>query len=158
MSEKIYRTAIYARLSKDDGDKAESNSITSQKAICEEYITGHSDLELVETFVDDGYSGVSFHRPQFEQMEQAMVKEFQVFHRSRCSLMAADVKAIKKEYPKGCRVRLQRMDDEQAPPAGTEGTVRFVDDMGQIHVAWDNGSSLALLYPVDDFEKVGNEA
>ena len=57
MSERVYRTAIYARLSKDDGDKVESNSIISQKSMCEEYIAKHSDLELVETFVDDGYSG-----------------------------------------------------------------------------------------------------
>lgn len=68
----VYRTAIYARLSKDDGDKAESNSIASQKALCEEYITKHSDLELVETFVDDGYSGVDFERPAFHKMEDAL--------------------------------------------------------------------------------------
>ncbi len=72
MSEKVYRTAIYCRLSKDDGDKAESNSIVSQRAICEAYIAKHDDLELVETFADDGYSGVSFSRPQFERMEQAI--------------------------------------------------------------------------------------
>ena len=68
----VYRTAIYARLSKDDGDKVESNSIASQKALCEEYITKHSDLELVETFVDDGYSGVDFERPAFRRMEEAL--------------------------------------------------------------------------------------
>lgn len=72
MSERVYRTAIYARLSKDDGDKSESNSIVSQKAMCEEYIAKHPDLELVETYVDDGYSGVSFDRPDFRKMEQAI--------------------------------------------------------------------------------------
>lgn len=72
MSTKVYRTAIYARLSKDDGDKVESNSIVSQKALCEEYIKNHKDLELVETFVDDGYSGVNFDRPAFKKMEQAL--------------------------------------------------------------------------------------
>ena len=72
MSERVYRTAIYARLSKDDGDKAESNSIVSQKAMCEEYISKHGDLELVETFVDDGYSGVDFNRPDFRRMEEAV--------------------------------------------------------------------------------------
>lgn len=72
MSEKVYRTAIYARLSKDDGDKAESNSIVSQKAMCEEYISKHGDLELVETFVDDGFSGVDFNRPDFRRMEEAI--------------------------------------------------------------------------------------
>lgn len=72
MSEKVYRTAIYARLSKDDGEKAESNSIVSQKSMCEEYISKHSDLKLVETFADDGYSGVDFNRPDFRRLEEAV--------------------------------------------------------------------------------------
>ena len=61
MPGKVYRTAIYCRLSREDGDKVESNSIASQRAICEDYIARHDDLEIVcEPFVDDGYSGVSF--------------------------------------------------------------------------------------------------
>ena len=72
MQEKKYKTAIYARLSRDDGDASESNSITSQKALCEDFIEKHSDLELVETFTDDGFSGVSFERPGFERLEQAV--------------------------------------------------------------------------------------
>ena len=67
---KVYRTAIYARLSKEDGDKVESNSIGAQKSLCGEYIRNHRELELVETFVDDGYSGVSLERPGFRRMEQ----------------------------------------------------------------------------------------
>ena len=72
MLKSVYRTGIYARLSRDDGDKAESNSIVSQKSICEEYIAQHTELELCDTFVDDGYSGVSFDRPNFRRMEQAI--------------------------------------------------------------------------------------
>ena len=72
MPQKVYRTAIYARLSRDDGDKAESNSIISQKLFCREYIDRHSELELVDTFADDGHSGVSFDRPEFRRMEQAI--------------------------------------------------------------------------------------
>ena len=72
MTKKVYRTAIYARLSRDDGDKAESNSIISQKLFCREYIEQHSELELVDTFADDGQSGVSFDRPEFRRMEQAI--------------------------------------------------------------------------------------
>ncbi len=49
-------------------------------------------------------------------------------------------------FAQGTRIRLVRMDDFQAPPAGTEDTVRFVDDIGQIHVPWDNGSSLAVAF------------
>lgn len=73
MSDKVYRTAVYCRLSREDGDKAESNSIASQRAICEDYIARHDDLELVcEPFIDDGYSGVSFNRPQFKELEEAV--------------------------------------------------------------------------------------
>lgn len=61
MPKKVYRAAIYCRLSREDGDKVESNSIASQKAICEDFIARHEDIELVcEPFIDDGYSGVSF--------------------------------------------------------------------------------------------------
>ncbi len=73
MPDKVYRTAIYCRLSREDGDKVESNSIASQRAICEDYIARHDDLELVcEPFIDDGYSGVSFNRPQFKELEEAV--------------------------------------------------------------------------------------
>ena len=68
MSEKVFRTAIYCRLSKEDGDKVESNSIGSQRSMCEEYIKKHKDLEHVATFVDDGYSGTNFERPDFQKM------------------------------------------------------------------------------------------
>jgi len=44
------------------------------------------------------------------------------------------------------------MDDIQAPPAGTEGTVTFIDDAGTIHMRWDTGSSLGLISGEDEFE------
>ena len=53
MPEKIYRTGIYARLSREDNEHGESNSISSQKAICMEYISRHPDLELVEIYDED---------------------------------------------------------------------------------------------------------
>ena len=57
-------------------------------------------------------------------------------------------------YPKGTRVELHHMNDPFAPPSGTKGTVMFVDDIGQIHIKWNNGSSLALIPGVDNFSKV----
>ena len=54
------------------------------------------------------------------------------------------VERIRKEYPIGTRVELVRMDDPQAPPVGTLGTVKGVDDIGSIMVSWDNGSSLSV--------------
>ncbi len=69
-------------------------------------------------------------------------------------LTGKEVEELRKRYPKGTRVRLIRMDDMQAPPAGCPGTVRLVDDIGTIHVLWDNGSSLGVVYGVDEIERV----
>jgi hypothetical protein len=64
------------------------------------------------------------------------------------------VERIRKQYPVGCRVELVRMDDVQAPPIGTKGTVRYVDDIGNLGVAWDNGSSLQVVYGEDLCRKI----
>lgn len=56
---------------------------------------------------------------------------------------------LKKQYPVGSRVELTKMEDVQAPPIGMKGTVLGVDDIGSIMVAWDNGSSLNVVYGVD---------
>lgn len=60
---------------------------------------------------------------------------------------------LKKEYPAKCRVELVRMDDIQALPIGTKGTVIGVDDIGSIMVRcmvrWDNGSGLSVAYGED---------
>ena len=61
---------------------------------------------------------------------------------------------IKRSYPKGTRVVLEHMDDIQAPPKGTKGTVIGVDDIGSILVDWDNGSSLNVVYGEDRVEIV----
>ena len=59
------------------------------------------------------------------------------------------VERLRKQYPAGCRVELLHMDDIQAPPAGTKGTVTGVDDIGSIMVRWDNGSGLSVAYGED---------
>ena len=64
------------------------------------------------------------------------------------------VEKIKKEYPVGTRVELVRMDDVQAPPIGTKGTVRGVDDTASIMVRWDNGSGLNVVYGEDSCRKL----
>ena len=61
----------------------------------------------------------------------------------------SQLESLRKEYPKGTRVKLVQMDDVQAPPVGTEGTVIGVDDIGSIMVSWDNGSSLNVVFGVD---------
>lgn len=64
------------------------------------------------------------------------------------------VAALRTEYPAGTRVKLLKMDDVQAPPVGTLGTVSGIDDTGSIMVRWDNGSGLFVVYGEDVVEKV----
>ena len=66
----------------------------------------------------------------------------------------AVVEQIRSQYPAGTRVELVQMDDAQAPPVGTLGTVWGVDDTGSIMVHWDNGSGLNVVYGVDVCRKV----
>ena len=67
------------------------------------------------------------------------------------------VERICREYPAGTRVELVQMDDAQAPPVGTLGTVWGVDDTGSIMVHWDNGSGLNVVYGIDICRKVAKE-
>ena len=65
------------------------------------------------------------------------------------------VERIRRDYPKGTRVELLRMDDLQAPPIGTLGTVLGVDDTGSLLMRWDNGSGLNVVYGEDMVRKIG---
>ncbi len=58
---------------------------------------------------------------------------------------------LRREYPAGTLVELISMDDAQAPPVGTVGVVRGVDDIGNILVRWETGSSLNLILGEDSF-------
>ena len=64
---------------------------------------------------------------------------------------------LKQQYPRGTRVELLKMDDPQAPPIGTKGTVRGVDDAGSIMVRWDTGSGLSLVYGEDAWKIIEEE-
>ena len=59
-------------------------------------------------------------------------------------------------YPIGTRVKLIQMDDVQAPLPGTLGTIINIDDIGDLMVSWDDGSSLKLIVGIDDFEVVSS--
>ena len=64
------------------------------------------------------------------------------------------VKSLKKMYPVGTRVELVKMDDEQAPPVGTKGTVKGIDDIGSLMIDWDNGCGLNVVYGEDIVRKL----
>ena len=64
------------------------------------------------------------------------------------------VERVRRRYPKGTRVELVQMDDSQAPPIGTKGTVEGVDDTASLLVTWDNGSYLNVIYGEDVVRKI----
>ena len=61
------QACIYLRLSRDDGDNIESNSIINQRSLLRDYARNH-DITVLEEFVDDGISGLTFNRPDFNRM------------------------------------------------------------------------------------------
>jgi len=72
-SDKIWNGCFYGRLSREDGDKEESDSISNQRALVHDYVNANMlDVHIIDEFIDDGYSGASFERPNFQKMEEAI--------------------------------------------------------------------------------------
>ncbi len=69
----IRPTALYIRLSKEDGDKAESDSVASQKEILKEFLRLHPELEFYDFYIDDGCTGTDFDRAAFERLKSDIV-------------------------------------------------------------------------------------
>lgn len=65
---RIYRADAYLRLSKEDGDKVESDSIANQRDLIRHFLADKPDIQLVDEQIDDGYSGATFDRPSFQKM------------------------------------------------------------------------------------------
>lgn len=65
---KFWNVAAYLRLSKEDNENMISNSISNQKMLINEHIAKHQDLNLLDYYIDDGYSGTSFNRPAFKRL------------------------------------------------------------------------------------------
>lgn len=67
-SQAIWRAALYTRLSREDGDKPESDSIANQRSLLEGFAVQQPDLEVVGRYSDDGFTGTNFDRPDFQRM------------------------------------------------------------------------------------------
>ena len=67
---KTWSAALYIRLSREDENAGESNSVGSQREILKEYLKLHPDIVAYDTYVDDGWSGTNFDRPSFSRMMQ----------------------------------------------------------------------------------------
>lgn len=70
-----YSVGIYSRVSREDRDKVESDSIANQKKMCMDYLKSHSDMRLYDIYEDDGYTGVNFERPNFLRLMEDVKKK-----------------------------------------------------------------------------------
>ena len=68
ITKKKFNCAAYIRLSQEDGDKEESNSVTSQREIIDYYLKNENEIELYDYYIDDGFTGTDFKRPSFQIM------------------------------------------------------------------------------------------
>ena len=67
---KKWNVGVYLRLSVEDGKDNESNSILNQKTLIDQYVKENKDLKIYDYYIDDGYSGTNFERPDFKRLMQ----------------------------------------------------------------------------------------
>ena len=95
-----YKVAAYLRLSKEEfSNEKESNSITNQKIIINNYLKEHNEYKLVDYYIDDGYSGTNFDRPEFQRMlEDIKNKKIDVIIiKDCCAIMGLNQKDLENQ-------------------------------------------------------------
>ena len=88
----VYRTIKYIRLSYTDDKSTESDSVANQRKLIDNYIAQHPEIEVVDEKIDDGYSGVLFDRPAFQEMME-LIKE----GKANC-VIVKDLSRLGREY------------------------------------------------------------
>lgn len=129
-----------------------------EKNIKQELIDFYSRLlRYYETLASSPENSIQ-HRMLLRATEYQMADVYQKINQAADNCILSPGKAIiaslRRRYPVGCRVVLDEMDDPQAPPVGTIGTVVGVDDIGSVLVNWDAGGSLHLAYGADKFHRL----
>lgn len=136
----IYHAAIYLRISRDDEDKSESDSIQNQRELLKAYIEKHPELELTDEFVDDGYSGTNFERPGFQKMMD-MVQE-----KTIDCIIVKDLSRLGRNY-----IETGRFIDQIFPKLG----VRFISVNDNYDSFNDNNDADQIIIP---FKNLINDA
>lgn len=137
---KEWMAADYTRLSKEDGDKEESDSINNQKALIQHYAESHPELRLVKHYSDDGYTGVNFNRPGFQEMLEG-IKNGQI----NC-IVVKDLSRFGRNY-----IEVGRYIERIFPALG----IRFIAINDNYDSLYNNSSSDQLLLP---FKNLINDA
>lgn len=113
----LFHTAAYIRLSREDGDREESDSVSNQRKLLTQFILNHEELLLYNIYIDDGYSGVHFHRPAFQKMLQDIKKS-----KINC-VIVKDLSRFGRDY-----IEAGRYLERYFPEAG----IRFISVMDHI--------------------------
>lgn len=109
---KKYRAALYVRLSNDDENKdIESNSVTNQRALLTNFVDNSKDIQIHDYYIDDGFSGVNFNRPDFQRMISDIAK-----HNVNC-VIVKDLSRLGRNY-----VEVGKYLDEYFP----NNNIRFI--------------------------------
>ena len=137
---KEWMAADYTRLSKEDGDKEESDSINNQKALIQHYTENRPELCLVKHYSDDGYTGVNFNRPGFQKMLEG-IKDGQI----NC-IIVKDLSRFGRNY-----IEVGRYIERIFPALG----IRFIAINDNYDSLYNNSSSDQLLLP---FKNLINDA
>ncbi len=134
------KVAAYLRLSRDDGDKQESDSIRNQRELIKEYLSKHKNLQYVDEYIDDGYSGTSFERPSFQRLMED-VKERKI----NC-IIVKDLSRLGRNY-----IETGRYIEQVFPLLG----VRFISILDHYDSAEKDSASDWLVVP---FKNLINDA
>jgi site-specific DNA recombinase len=142
LKNKLYTAAVYLRLSKEDGelsghgDKKESNSIANQKLIIKEFLKTMQEVVTYDYYVDDGYSGANFERPDFKRMRE------DIYDGRVNMVIVKDLSRFGREY-----IDTGRYIQKIFPSLG----VRFISVIDQFDSNAATSNDMHLLVPVKNF-------
>lgn len=135
-----FTVAIYLRLSREDGDKTESDSIANQRTLIQNYLSTQPSLQFVKEYVDDGYTGSNFERPGFIKMMEDIKRQ-----RINC-IIVKDLSRFGRNY-----IEVGRYIEKKFPAMG----IRFIAINDQFDNAKESGDAEQIIVP---FKNLINDA
>lgn len=138
--QKKFSVAVYLRLSREDGDKTESDSIANQRLLIENYLSDKPSLQFFREYVDDGYTGSNFERPGFIKMMEDIKRQ-----KVNC-IIVKDLSRFGRNY-----IEVGRYIEKKFPAMG----IRFIAINDQYDNAKESGDTEQIIVP---FKNLINDA
>lgn len=138
--QKKFSVAVYLRLSREDGDKTESDSIANQRLLIENYLSDKPFLQFFREYVDDGYTGSNFERPGFIKMMEDIKRQ-----KVNC-IIVKDLSRFGRNY-----IEVGRYIEKKFPAMG----IRFIAINDQYDNAKESGDAEQIIVP---FKNLINDA